>query len=102
MCRTCWKLTWRCYAPVNRSGHPAGALHFRARRAHVSLDGLRPEQGNEQLWVVREVWWDGVGGSHLQTSAPMLVPAAIRTAACPCWGGSDARSQSVWRRGGLP
>ncbi len=40
----------------------------------VSLDGLQPEQGNEQLWVVREVLSGSVlGAANLQqATAPML------------------------------
>lgn len=40
----------------------------------LSLDGLQPEQGNEQLWVVREVIGGQVlGAANLQqASAPML------------------------------
>lgn len=40
----------------------------------LSLDGLQPEQGNEQLWVVREVLSGAVlGAANLQqATAPML------------------------------
>lgn len=40
----------------------------------LALDGLQPEQGNEQLWVVREVLSGEVlGAAHLQqATAPML------------------------------
>lgn len=42
----------------------------------LSLDGLQPEQGNEQLWVVREVHSGTVvAATNLQqASAPFLVP----------------------------
>lgn len=42
----------------------------------VSLDGLQPEQGNEQLWVVREVLSGTiVAAANLhQATAPMLEP----------------------------
>jgi hypothetical protein len=42
----------------------------------LSLDGLQPEQGNEQLWVVREVHSGAiVAATNLQqASAPFLVP----------------------------
>src|SRR5437016_5059548 len=57
----------------------------------VSLDGLQPEQGNEQLWVVREVLSGTVlGAANLQqATAPMLVPLLkpIRTAGLPVLGG---------------
>jgi hypothetical protein len=41
----------------------------------LSVDGLQPEQGNEQLWVVREVHSGTViAATHLQqASAPMLI-----------------------------
>ncbi len=49
----------------------------------VALDGLQPEQGNEQLWVVREVQSGAIlGAANLQqANAPFLVPllAPIRT-----------------------
>jgi hypothetical protein len=40
----------------------------------LALDGLQPEQGNEQLWVVREVLSGAVLGAEnlQQASAPML------------------------------
>lgn len=42
----------------------------------LSLDGLQPEQGNEQLWVVREVQSGVVvaAANLQQASAPFLVP----------------------------
>jgi len=42
----------------------------------VALDGLQPEAGNEQLWVVREVQSGAVlGAANLQqASAPFLAP----------------------------
>jgi hypothetical protein len=42
----------------------------------LSLDGLQPEQGNEQLWVVREVHSGTVvaAANLQQASAPFLVP----------------------------
>jgi len=42
----------------------------------LSLDGLQPEQGNEQLWVVREVQSGAiVAAANLQqASAPFLAP----------------------------
>jgi hypothetical protein len=42
----------------------------------VALDGLQPEQGNEQLWVVREVQSGAIlGAANLQqANAPFLVP----------------------------
>jgi hypothetical protein len=42
----------------------------------LSLDGLQPEQGNEQLWVVREVQSGTVvaAANLQQASAPCLVP----------------------------
>src|SRR6476646_6307000 len=54
------------------------------RDSRHSLDGLQPEQGTEQLWVVREVWSGSVlaAANLQQPSAPMLVPLLqpIRTA----------------------
>jgi len=42
----------------------------------LALDGLRPEQGNEQLWVVREVQSGAILGAAnpQQANAPFLVP----------------------------
>ena len=65
----------------------------------VSLDGLQPEQGNEQLWVVREVLSGTVlGAANLQqATAPMLVPllTPIRTAGLPVLGVVSDAQESI-------
>jgi len=65
----------------------------------VSLDGLQPEQGNEQLWVVREVLSGTVlGAANLQqATAPMLVPLLkpIRTAGLPVLGVVSDAQESI-------
>jgi hypothetical protein len=50
----------------------------------LSLDGLRPEQGNEQLWVVREVLSGAVlaAANLQQATAPLLVALLRPIAAC--------------------
>src|SRR5215210_6903642 len=63
----------------------------------VALDGLQPEQGNEQLWVVREVQSGAVlGAANLQqASAPFLEPLLqpIRATGLPVLGiVSDAQA----------
>jgi hypothetical protein len=56
----------------------------------VALDGLQPEQGNEQLWVVREVQSGAIlGAANLQqASAPFLEPLLqpIRATGLPVLG----------------
>src|SRR3954454_16211838 len=56
----------------------------------LALDGLQPEQGNEQLWVVREVFSGAVlGTANLQqASAPFLEPLLqpIRATGLPVLG----------------
>ncbi len=45
----------------------------------LSLDGLQPEQGNEQLWVVREVLSGAVlGAAHLQQATAPMLAALLR------------------------
>lgn len=65
----------------------------------VSLDGLQPERGNEQLWVVREVLSGTVlGAANLQqASAAMLVPLLqpIRTAGLPVLGVVSDAQESI-------
>ena len=65
----------------------------------VSLDGLQPEQGNEQLWVVREVLSGTVlGAANLQqATAPMLVALLqpIRTAGLPVLGVVSDAQESI-------
>jgi hypothetical protein len=65
----------------------------------VSLDGLQPEQGNEQLWVVREVLSGTVlGAANLQqATTPMLVPLLkpIRTAGLPVLGVVSDAQESI-------
>jgi hypothetical protein len=65
----------------------------------VSLDGLQPERGNEQLWVVREVLSGMVlGAANLQqASAAMLVPLLqpIRAAGLPVLGVVSDAQESI-------
>ena len=65
----------------------------------VSLDGLQPEQGNEQLWVVREVWSGTVlaAANLQQASASMLVSLLqpIRTAGLPVLGVVSDAQESI-------
>lgn len=45
----------------------------------MSLDGLQPEQGNEQLWVVREVLSGAVlGAANLQQATAPMLAALLR------------------------
>jgi len=45
----------------------------------VALDGLQPEQGNEQLWVVREVLSGAVlGAANLQQATAPVLAALLR------------------------
>jgi hypothetical protein len=67
-------------ALLRASGEDLGARLGPVARQHggliLSLDGLQPEQGNEQLWVVREVQSGAVvaAANLQQASAPFLVP----------------------------
>jgi hypothetical protein len=65
----------------------------------LSLDGLQPEQGNEQLWVVREVHSGAVvAAAHLQqASAPFLVPwlRPLQQTGLPVLGVVSAAQESV-------
>ena len=65
----------------------------------VALDGLQPEQGNEQLWVVREVLSGTVlGAANLQqATAPMLEPLLrpIRQCGLPVLGVISDAQQSI-------
>ena len=65
----------------------------------VALDGLQPEQGNEQLWVVREVLSGAVlGAAHLQqASAPFLARLLrpIRAAGLPVLGVVSDAQESI-------
>jgi hypothetical protein len=67
-------------ALLRASGEDLPALLAPVAQAHggliLALDGLQPEQGNEQLWVVREVHSGAiVAAANLQqASAPFLVP----------------------------
>jgi hypothetical protein len=65
----------------------------------VSLDGLQPEQGNEQLWVVREVLSGTVlGAANLQqATAPMLAPLLrpIRATGLPVLGVISDAQESI-------
>ena len=65
----------------------------------LSLDGLQPEQGNEQLWVVREVHSGAiVAATNLQqASAPFLVPLLrpVQTTGLPVLGVISDAQESV-------
>ncbi len=65
----------------------------------VALDGLQPEQGNEQLWVVREVLSGAVlGAANLpEASAPFLEPLLqpIRATGLPVLGIVSDAQQSI-------
>jgi hypothetical protein len=65
----------------------------------VSLDGLQPEQGNEQLWVVREVLSGGVlGAANLQqATGPMLssLLEPIRASGLPVLGVISDAQESI-------
>jgi hypothetical protein len=48
----------------------------------VALDGLQPEQGNEQLWVVREVFSGAVlGAANLQQATAPVLAGLLRPVA---------------------
>lgn len=65
----------------------------------LALDGLQPEQGNEQLWVVREVFSGAVlGAANLQqASAPFLARLLrpIREAGLPVLGVVSDAQESI-------
>jgi hypothetical protein len=65
----------------------------------LSLDGLQPEQGNEQLWVVREVLSGAVLGAEnlQQATAPMLerLLRPIRAAERPVLGVVSDAQESI-------
>lgn len=65
----------------------------------LALDGLQPEQGNEQLWVVREVQSGAVlGAANLQqASAPFLEPllSPIRDTGVPVLGVVSDAQESI-------
>jgi hypothetical protein len=65
----------------------------------LALDGLQPEQGNEQLWVVREVLSGAVvGAANLpQASAPVLARLLrpIRAAGLPVLGVVSDAQESI-------
>jgi transposase len=65
----------------------------------VALDGLQPEQGNEQLWVVREVLSGAVlGAANLQqATASMLEPLLrpIQQCGLPVLGVISDAQQSI-------
>lgn len=64
-------------ALLRASGQDVGARLGPVAAAHggllLSLDGLQPEQGNEQLWVVREV-----------QSGTIVAAANLQQASAPC------------------
>jgi len=65
----------------------------------LALDGLQPEQGNEQLWVVREVFSGAVlGAANLQqASAPFLARLLrpLRAAGLPVLGVVSDAQESI-------
>lgn len=65
----------------------------------LSLDGLQPEQGNEQLWVVREVLsGTALGAANLpQASAPILekLLRPIQETGLPVLGVISAAQESI-------
>jgi hypothetical protein len=65
----------------------------------LALDGLQPEQGNEQLWVVREVLSGAVlGAANLpQASAPFLAHLLrpVRAAGLPVLGVVSDAQESI-------
>ena len=65
----------------------------------LALDGLQPEQGNEQLWVVREVLSGAVlGAANLQqASAPFLARLLrpLRAAGLPVLGVVSDAQESI-------
>jgi Transposase, Mutator family len=65
----------------------------------LALDGLQPEQGNEQLWVVREVLSGAVlGAANLQqASAPFLARLLrpVREAGLPVLGVVSDAQESI-------
>lgn len=65
----------------------------------LSLDGLQPEQGNEQLWVVREVLSGAIlGAANLQqATAPMLATLLrpIQAAGLPVLGVVSDAQESI-------
>src|SRR5947208_1645373 len=65
----------------------------------LALDGLQPEQGNEQLWVVREVLSGAVlGAANLQqASAPVLARLLhpLRAAGLPVLGVVSDAQESI-------
>jgi hypothetical protein len=67
----------------------------------LSLDGLQPEQGNEQLWIVREVLSGTVlGATNLpQASAPILAEllAPIQKTGLPVLGVISDAQESIRR-----
>jgi methylmalonyl-CoA mutase cobalamin-binding subunit len=92
------------YLALLRAGqHDVGARVAGTVAAHggivVALDGLQPEQGNEQLWVVREVLGGTVlGAANLQQAtaerlADLLRP--IREAGVPVLGVVSDAQESI-------
>jgi hypothetical protein len=65
----------------------------------LSLDGLQPEQGNEQLWVVREVLSGSVlGAANLQQATAAVLAGLLRPIAAlelPVLGVISAAQESV-------
>jgi transposase len=92
------------YLALLRASRQDLCQHLRATVAEhggivVALDGLQPEQGNEQLWVIREVLSGTVlGAANLQqATAPMLEPLLRPIQACglPVLGVISDAQQSI-------
>jgi hypothetical protein len=92
------------YLALLRAGErDPGARLADTVRAHggivLSLDGLQPEQGNEQLWIVREVLSGAVlaAANLQQATAPMLAGLLwpIRAAGLPVLGAVSDAQESV-------
>ena len=98
-CRTCWRSTWRCCGPASRTwgrrSPPRSPTHG---GIVVALDGLQPEQGNEQLWVVREVLSGAIlGAANLQQATAERLAGLLQ----PGPGGGGAGAGGGQRRAGV-
>jgi hypothetical protein len=92
------------YLALLRAGErDPGARLADTVRAHggvvLSLDGLQPEQGNEQLWIVREVLSGAVlaAANVQQATAPVLAGLLrpVRAAGLPVLGVVSDAQESV-------
>jgi mutator family transposase len=90
-------------ALLRASGQDLAARFGPVAREHggliLSVDGLQPEQGNEQLWVVRELHSGGVAAATnlQQASAPFLAALLrpITAAGLPVLGVVSDAQQSL-------